>query len=94
MAILDGSIFSSRISSLLLSKIAAAALPLGLPASSLPALIKDLASNQTALLVKIPGISEKIIGASVNALLQAYKDSFQSVWIATACFAAIGLVGK
>ena len=94
MAVLDGSILSSRLSSLLPSKIAAAALPLGLPASSLPALIKDMASKETALLVKIPGISEKIIGASVNASLEAYKDSFQSVWIATTCFAAVGLVGK
>ncbi|MCJ1472599.1 hypothetical protein MMC13_001248 [Lambiella insularis] len=86
-------IFHSKLSSNIPNKIAAAALPLGLPASSLPALIEDLVAQKTELMPKIPGISLKIIGASMDALLDAYCDSFRYVWIVAACFTLAGLIG-
>jgi hypothetical protein len=94
MAEPDSAIFHSRISKLLPSKIAAAALSNGLPDSSLPALIAALANNKADELEKVPGITPKIIGASVVALKEAYLESFKSVWIAVCCFSAVGVIGE
>jgi len=90
----DSAIFHSRITKLLPGKIAAAALSNGLPKPSLPRLIADLANNDSDELGNIPGITPRIIDASVIALKEAYLESFKSVWIAVCCFCAVGVIGK
>ena len=57
-------------------------------------LIDDLANNKADALAKIPGVTPKIIGASVTALKEAYLESFKSVGIAVCCFCAVGVIGK
>jgi hypothetical protein len=56
--------------------------------------IGALANNEAEELAKIPGVTPKIIGASVIALKEAYLESFRSVWIAACCFSAVGVIGK
>ena len=87
-------IFSHSLAEDLAPKIAAAALPLGLPKSSLGALIGTLASGDTAALADIPGIKSDIIGAGFGALQDAYSIAFRWVWVAAACFSALAVVCK
>lgn len=75
-------------------KISQAALSLGLPQSSLGALIGALTSEDDAALQKIPGITPQIIGASVAALKDAFMVGFRNVYIMTAAFSGFALFGK
>lgn len=89
----DTAIFNSKLSSTLASGIANAVLPLGLPPSSLPLLIGALATGDTNALSSIPGISPPIIEIAFASLKQSFADSFRGVWIASAAFSAVGIVG-
>ncbi|CZR66918.1 related to potential drug facilitator PEP5 [Phialocephala subalpina] len=85
-------IFTAKFTANLGPKIAEAVLPLGLPASSLPAFIGDLAAqNQTALMT-VPGVSLEIIGAGVGGLFEAYSLGFRFVWVAAACFMVVATI--
>jgi hypothetical protein len=75
-------------------KIAAAVLPLGLPASSLTAFIGDLAAQNTTALVTVPGVTPEIIGAGVGGLYEAYSLGFRFVWVAAACFTVLAAICK
>lgn len=87
-------IFNTKISKLLPAKVSHAALSNGLPSASLGRFIGDLTSQNTDDMMKIPGITPKIIQASVAALQDAYLDSFHAVWYAASAFAAVGLIGE
>ncbi|KAJ9632754.1 hypothetical protein H2204_007629 [Knufia peltigerae] len=76
------------------SKVAEAALQNGLPEASLPSLILALLGGDPSKLTTIPGINKEIIGAAAHALKGAYLDSFHSVWVATACLSACGLIAS
>jgi hypothetical protein len=69
-------------------------LPLGLPATSLPALIGDLAANNQTALGSVPGITPQIIGAGVGGLREAYNLGFRFVWIAAGCFMVLAAICK
>ncbi|KAK5446750.1 hypothetical protein LTS15_009683 [Exophiala xenobiotica] len=90
----NNAIFKSTLSTQLPKKIAAAALPLGLPKTSFAPLIGALSSQNQALLASIPGVTPKIIGAAANALLQAYSVSFRYCWVAAACFCFVAVVAS
>ena len=90
----NNAIFTSKLSTAIPNKIAAAVLPLGLPPTSLGALIGALTTQNTALLAHVPGVTPRIIGAAAGALLQAYSASFRYVWVAAACFCAVAVIGK
>lgn len=85
-------IFTKELTSNLGTKIAEAVLPLGLPMSSLPAFIGDLANQNTTGLMTVPGVSPQIIGAGVGGLYEAYSLGFRYVWVAAGCFTVIGAV--
>lgn len=89
----DNAIFTNKLSSNLGPKIAAAVLPLGLPQSSLGAFIGNLAAQNSAALVNVPGVTPAIIGAGLGGLRDAYTVAFRYVWILGACFTAIGAIG-
>ena len=67
-------------------------LPLGLPATSLPALIGDLAANNQTALGSVPGITPQIIGAGVGGLREAYTQGFRFVWVAAGCFMLLAAI--
>jgi hypothetical protein len=91
---INNALFNSTLAVQIPKKIAAAVIPLGLPPTSIGALIEALTTQNSALLAKIPKITPKIIGAAANALLQAYSLGFRYCWIAAGCFCFVAVVGK
>ena len=75
------------------AKIAAAVVPLGLNPQALPLFIGALAAHNDAALFAVPGVSPQIIGAGVQALQQAYLESFRGVWIAAAVVSFVTMIG-
>ncbi|KAF9774801.1 hypothetical protein IL306_007166 [Fusarium sp. DS 682] len=72
-----------------LPKVAAAALPLGLPASSLGDLIQALASQNKQAIATVPGITPQIAEAVVRGMKKAYVVAFRNSWIVSAAFSAL-----
>ncbi|KAI9048965.1 hypothetical protein LZ554_006814 [Drepanopeziza brunnea f. sp. 'monogermtubi'] len=85
-------IFSGRLSANMGPRIAAAVMPLGLPESSLPAFIGDLAASNTTALQAVPGVTGEIIGAGVGGLFEAYSLGFRYVWVAAGCFTVVAAI--
>lgn len=86
-------ILNSAIAGKLPAKIAAAVVPLGLNPQALPLFIGALAAHNDAALFAVPGVSPQIIGAGVQALQQAYLESFRGVWIAAAVVSFVTMIG-
>ncbi|KIW16436.1 hypothetical protein PV08_06488 [Exophiala spinifera] len=76
------------------SNIAAKTLPMGLPPSSLGALISSLVASDYAALSRIPGVTPEIIGAASEVLLNNYKVGLRNGWIFTAAASALAVVGS
>jgi len=91
---LDNAIFNSVLKEKLVSNIAPAVVPLGLPLSSLEPFIGSLASNAPpATIAAIPGVTPEIIGAGVTALKTSFLQSFKWVYVAAAVLSAVGAIG-
>ncbi|KAK4500946.1 hypothetical protein PRZ48_006752 [Zasmidium cellare] len=84
-------IFNSAVKDNFAPKVAAAALPLGLPQSSLGPLLGTLSANDQAALQHIPGVTPQIIQASFGAMLQAFHIAFRNVYIMCAALAAFAI---
>ncbi|KAJ9612106.1 hypothetical protein H2200_003703 [Cladophialophora chaetospira] len=84
--------FNNRIKAKLPAYIAAAAIGAGLPASSLPAFLQALLSNNTAALQQVPGVSLAVTEASLAALQHAYADSIRVVFIIAAPFGVVACI--
>ena len=93
LAVLNA-IMNHSISQNLAPKVAAAVIPLGLSPKSLGPLLKALAAEDQAALLKIPGITRAIIGAAAAAVQDAYCLSFSYVYATAGTFAFVGLVGR
>lgn len=87
-------ILNAAISSNLVSRVSAAAIPLGLPPSSLGQLLGSLTSNNQQALQRVPGITPQIIGASVVAMKEAFNIGFRNVYIMSAAMTAVGIICK
>lgn len=74
-------VFNAKLDAYLGKNIAAAVLPLGLPASSLPALIGDLAGHITPTPQTVPGVTPEIIQAGTGGMLAAFVQAFRYVWV-------------
>lgn len=75
----------------MLRLIPAAVLPLGLPASSIPALLAALPQGSAALM-KVPGISTTIAAAAGGALQQAYVHALRTTALSSLSFGIIAIV--
>ncbi|KAK5318691.1 hypothetical protein LTR93_008086 [Exophiala xenobiotica] len=89
---INTAIFNSTLSKNIPKKIAAAALPLGLPPSSLGLLIQALLSGKSSAIMKVPGVTLEIAAAAGAGLVEAYGKGFQNVWIAAACFSVVAAI--
>ncbi|EXJ67493.1 uncharacterized protein A1O5_09506 [Cladophialophora psammophila CBS 110553] len=87
-------VFNSRLADVLERNVAKAALPLGLPPTSLPLLIADLSANNKTAIATIPGITPLIIQASSRTFLQSFVTSFRGVWITASTFATAALIAS
>ena len=89
---LVGAVFSSKLQSNLAPKVASATVPLGLPLSSLPLLLKALVAHNEEALMEVPGITPAILAAGIKGMKQGYVVAFRNVWIIAAAVAAGGLI--
>lgn len=76
------------------TNIAAKTLPMGLPPSSLGALISNLVASDYAALAQVPGVTPEIIGAASEVLLGNYKVGLRNGWIFTAAASALAVICK
>ena len=88
------SIYEATLTPNLMSKVSNATLPLGLPSSSLPSLLTDLASAQTTAIPSIPGITPTILAAAMTAAKLAFTLAYRYVWVSAGCFSAVALVAS
>ena len=84
---------TTRLTDYIPKYVAEAALHAGLPKTSLPAFVGALASDNTAALPKIAGVTPIIIEAGVAALKQAFADGIRVVYIIAAPFGALACIG-
>jgi MFS family permease len=91
---INSAILNSALKMEIPKKIAAAALPLGLPTTSLGPLIEAFTADNQAAIAAIPGIDPDIIVVSVAALKEAYGIGFRRCWITAACFCALAILGE
>lgn len=74
--------------------VAAATLPLGLPATSLGTFIQDLIAGDTQHLLQLPGVTPQVIAAGGAALTGVYSRAFRNVWILASAFSFVAMIGK
>lgn len=89
---INNAIFNSSIGREIPSRVAAAVLPLGLPPTSIGALIGALQSQKPAAIFTVPGVTPQIAGAAGQAISQAFAVSFRWVWVSAACFCAVATI--
>ncbi|KAL8276983.1 hypothetical protein RQP46_010618 [Phenoliferia psychrophenolica] len=85
-------IFNSKISALLPSYIAAAAVKAGLPQSSLPIFVGGIATGNATLAATAPGVSTTILEAGGAAALEAYAESFHYIWYFMIPFIVVAMI--
>jgi MFS family permease len=90
----DNAIFTQALSSNLGSKVAAAVIPLGFPASEIAHLIPALQSGNPAVMGSVPNVTPVILEAGSAAMTEAYVIAFRGVWTCAAAFSAAGFIGK
>lgn len=73
------------------NQIAPVVLKLGLPSTSIGALIGALSSGDMEAAAKIPGVTPAIISAGLVAFKQAFADSVRIVYIIAAPFGAVAI---
>jgi hypothetical protein len=91
---IDNAIFLAQFNDNFAPKISEAVLPLGLPKSSLPALIQGFSSRNTTALAAVSGATDKIIAAGLDGVKEAYVLGFRYVWVAAGCFTALAAICK
>ncbi|OCK82285.1 MFS general substrate transporter [Lepidopterella palustris CBS 459.81] len=85
-------ILRSRVTATLPNRVAEAVLPLGLPMTSLPALLMAIASQDQAALMKVPGITPAVLETAIEATKLSYAAAFRICYyvaMATGLIAAI-----
>ena len=85
-------IFSPRVKSRLPAYVAQAVIVAGLPQSSVPAFVGDIALGNIAGLSSIPGATPAIIIAGIAAYKQAFVDSARIIYIIAASFGALAVL--
>ncbi|CAK7224010.1 hypothetical protein SBRCBS47491_005403 [Sporothrix bragantina] len=86
------SIYASRTAKEIPGKIKPAAEAAGLPASSLPQLMKAVANGTDAALQAVPGMTLSVQQAVAAAKKQAYSASLQTVYLSSIAFCGVALI--
>lgn len=71
---------------------APAVLEAGLPPASLPTLLRDLASGNTAGLLQISGMTSQIVQAAVKSASIALCKSYQAVYLVSLAFGGVAII--
>ncbi|KAL1889865.1 hypothetical protein Sste5346_008588 [Sporothrix stenoceras] len=83
------SIYSSKLTTILPSKEAAAVIAAGLPPSSVQPLLLASASNNATAIAQVPGVTQQILQALSSASAEGYAASFRYIWYATLPFTVV-----
>lgn len=86
-------VFHHGVAQNVVPKVAAAALPLGLPVESLGPLIAALMAGDTSALAQLAGITPQIVEAATRALKESFIMAFAYVWAVAASFTAVAIIG-
>jgi hypothetical protein len=90
-AVLDA-IINNKLGSTYASKVGEAAVAAGLPKSSIPALLKAMATGEPTLINAVPGINPTILSAAVNASHWAYDHAYNLAWASIIPFVVLAIV--
>ncbi|KAL8287449.1 hypothetical protein RQP46_003307 [Phenoliferia psychrophenolica] len=85
-------VFVSKLTKALPSYIASAALEAGLPPTSVVAFVTAMAGGDAKAAAKVPGVTAEILGASGQAIKNAYAYSYRYIWIVVAPFVLVSLI--
>ena len=84
-------IFTSRLTKRLPVAVGGAAVQAGLPASSVPAFVGDIASGAIPALSSVPGVTPAIVAAGIQAFKVAFLNSARVVYIIAASVGALAV---
>lgn len=86
-------IINNKLGEYLPNDVGRAALENGLPQSSLVPLLQAIMSGNTDALADVPGITNTILNAAMDAARGAYAKSFRVVFLASIAFSIWSTVG-
>ncbi|RDW79298.1 uncharacterized protein DSM5745_06150 [Aspergillus mulundensis] len=89
---INNAVINSSLNDELQRKVSAAVLPLGLPSSSLPALLDAVSSQRKDAAAEVPGGTPEIAQAAVAAMKRAYLSAFRNAWIVSAAFCGLMVI--
>lgn len=72
--------------------VAPALLQAGLPPASVPKLIEDLVNNDVTDALKVPGVTEKILGVAAAAFTKSYENAFETVYLVTLAWGILSCI--
>lgn len=87
-----GAAFQAKVATILPAKVSTTALKAGLPITSLPELVRGIATGNKTLIMSAPGDTMETIGAASNAATDAYVKSFHYGWDTALPFVAVALL--
>ncbi|KAE8315878.1 major facilitator superfamily domain-containing protein [Aspergillus transmontanensis] len=91
---INNAVLNGTLNKELPKEVGTAVLSLGLPSSSLPALISALAAQNENAVASISGVTPEIADAAVAAMKRAYLASFRNAWIISAAFCSTLVIGE
>lgn len=91
---ISNAIFANGLTQHLFPKVAAAVLPLGLLEVAIAPLLGALTIGDMQAAAAVPGITTEIIAAAATAMKQAYAIAFRFVFVFSAAFSLVALIGK
>jgi type IV secretory pathway VirB2 component (pilin) len=84
----------NKLSSNLIKSVAPAAIKAGLPETSVPALILDIATGNAAAILQISGINPAILEATRPATLEAFTKSYQVIYLVSLAFGGCAIIAS
>jgi len=85
-------VLSNKVEEVLPTKVAESVVPLGFKLQDLSALIMALSSGSQTALMKVPGISPRIISSAVYAIKDSYAEGFKLIYLISIAFGSVALL--
>lgn len=90
---IDKDVFTSQTAHIP-DNVASAALAAGLPSSSVEQFVTYIMTHDNTGIDAIPGVTDRIIAAGTEALLNSYVQAFRYVWLSAIAFLAVAAIGE
>lgn len=86
------SVLTNKKAELIPKHVIPAVISLGLPQTSIPALLKAIAVGTAKALSAVPGMTPQIQAATVAADKLALQESYRVVWLVSLAFTGVGII--